>query len=356
MFCNAPFGSFKCKDNKFAICCNDDYLINNTNNNNYLNNKLRNNIINGNIKNTHCEKCALKNLYNDLDEHEKNIVKKNIINFCSGVNDYNIFFADITLGHICNNDCMICQKQKDLYDKKNSLSEENINFILKNKNNITRCILIGGESFLYIDEMKYWISQFPKLKFLSIVTNGSIYNKEFISYLDSLNININITFSIDGTKDNNSYMRKKSNYKNIFLNLKKMSKYKNINFGFNVTVSVLNCLDIYNIINDIKENVKEINRDFYLNLSKLIYPYYYSIECIDDSNIKNQIKEIINKSYKDFNSVNFKINNDIGNISDEYPGNSRDMIRMNIKIYDLFYKEKCYNFLNKSILEYIYKE
>lgn len=299
MYCNAPFGSIKLKDNKASICCNDNYIIN-TNNQWYSNDVLRKSILTNTIT-KNCKNCNLKDLYSNLSEFEEEIVKYNILQYCKKTYNYKIFFADITLGHICNNDCMICQKIKVNQDTKATLSQNNIEILLKNKDNITRCIFMGGESFLYTKEILYYIKQFKNLKFLSIVSNGSLYDHEFLEYLDKLHIDVNITISIDGNCKTNNLIRVKSNYNRIVNNIIRMSKFKNIKLGFNVTVSLLNCLDISSIISDIYSVCSKNNIISTLTLNKLIYPFYLCIDNIDDENIENILnRELIAiKKYND---------------------------------------------------------
>lgn len=351
MICNAPFCSFKCKDNKSAVCCNDDYIVND-NNEFYTNNKLRENILTNNYKGTHCEKCTLRFLYDNPDKFEKKIINDNILEFCNGTNNYKITFADITLGHNCNNDCIICQKFKDNFNCKYTVSKNNEKIIKENADNITRCILMGGESFLYINEMRYWIKQFSNLKFLSIVTNGSILDEKFIKELNNMNIDVNITFSIDGTKYTNSYMRKYSNYDNVMNNVKTMLMYNNINIGFNVTVSILNCLDIYRVLADINKYVPVMTKKIPVTVSKLIYPYYYSLDYVESEYIKNECLSQIQSAIECCEKLN--IHNDIGNIYNLKAENSKDMINIMLKYYDNKFKCSSKDYLHPETYNYIY--
>lgn len=106
----------------------------------------------------------------------------------------------IILGLNCNLKCKYCLNKKSKRNFiPNKISNQFINFLLNLKSEICEAVCFtGGESLLYLDNIKDIIQYIPKDINKRIITNGILIDKNFVDFVNSNNIEV--VLSHDGEK------------------------------------------------------------------------------------------------------------------------------------------------------------
>lgn len=167
----------------------------------------------------------------------------------------------------CNLRCEYCYESKN----KNSISIEVLNkiieFIKENKK-INIISLFGGETFLELDKIDYFINKLIKLKnetgrnfTINSNTNGTIYNEKLVRLLNKISDNFEFYYivSIDGNKKfHNSkrrYINGNNTYDDIIKNIKLLKKESPKTFiDFHCVIQLEMCKDFYSVAKDIVRN------------------------------------------------------------------------------------------------------
>lgn len=166
-------------------------------------------------------------------------------------------FFDIT--KFCNAECKYCFTNAEHYNSeivnKELNTDEIVNFLSELvKNKIYKVSIGGGEPFL--KDLVEIINRTDSKMKISITTNGSILNDEFIE-LFMKNKNIKMTISIDSLDNNKSNMiRKNIDINRVLTNIKKLCNYEEIRerLSIRTTISTINYKDIYDIIKFCEDN------------------------------------------------------------------------------------------------------
>lgn len=296
MFCRAPFIALSMTPNGNYVCC--------------MNVKIpieqhRIDIYNNNIPEV-CKECLIKKDFND--KKYDSLYQENMNNFnlkTGKIKNFKIGNLHIVNNWNCNCGCKICGT-RDFEGI--SIKEEEFNKI--NFNHLKYISLQGGEIFLYPNSLIKIIEKINNSSYLNIFTNGTIYNENILKKIKNRKNTI-ITVSLDGTNENQSYMRPNSSYKEIIKNINKMQQFFNnkIKIRINYTVSIFN---IYNIIDDLLQFKNDINYDFDLHINFVIQPFYYNIstlpiyiknDILNNISLDNIIKNNLNKNFKNLSKI-----------------------------------------------------
>lgn len=155
----------------------------------------------------------------------------------------------------CNSRCKMCNLWKKSPENELNLSEISELFSDSFFKSVKWINLTGGEPFLrddFEDIVEVIIDKFPKLKTISIATNGYLTNKiertikRVLNELDAETF-ISITISIDGLKETHDEIRGVLKaFDRAIMTLESLSKfdYKNFSAGAQITVSKLNASEL----------------------------------------------------------------------------------------------------------------
>lgn len=305
LYCRAPFSCLRVKENSFGICCVhheyskmpiDKYDTGALD-------EISNAILEGDIESlsTECKYCLARHKFDVPD----NVVFENICRFTDN-QKMKPYFLEIGLGNNCNNNCKYCDASvcKNVFVPKEDyihcghyrgkdivLSENVMNLIRENGDSIRILEFVGGEPFLYMDKIYEILDICKNIKELRIITNASIFNKEFFDLLKDRKIKASITASIDGTPRTQKYLRGLSSYENVIDNVKKMMDYSNVVVSVNTTVSLLNIYDIEEVIYNINERLNNPN----LCLLIVRYPTYYGLASVTNEEMLSSFRDIIGR-------------------------------------------------------------
>ena len=246
-----------------------------------------------------------------------NTTFKNVPN----INDDDIYFLELNLGNTCNLACRICHvsasskwrkyhkinephmtdEEIDEYARDfsraftddSSVWEELLQLIPK----VKQIDIYGGEPMLMKKQwelLKYCVDNgFAQNQHMSFNTNGTIISDEYVKILSSFK-NCRIGFSIDGVGDRFHYLRYPGNWDQVNNNIKswliKTSHLSEDTMRFELacTVSVLNVMYIFEIVDYVIENNIKLFMSFVYN------PVYLSI-----ANIPDNYKSIVIKTLED---------------------------------------------------------
>lgn len=252
--------------------------------------KLRKSFLKGE-KPKQCEFCWKQE---DLGYESRRIQNNNYNKFLNIDIDYNLELDypteyELILSNSCNLKCRSCNpvlstqwmKEERGYSKEDSeildlpkvdlsnvqVGNKESKFIKEISDwapHIRKIQTLGGEP-LYGNTWKYVINyliqnNYSKNITISIATNGTLYEEEFITSLCDNFSNVTIGLSIDGKGDVFEYLRKNGIWKDVDLNLKNyqtnFSTYTNYEHYFRFTVSWINAISIVDFDKYVKGNNK----------------------------------------------------------------------------------------------------
>lgn len=136
----------------------------------------------------------------------------------------------------CNMKCSYCYQEKESKVISFDAIDRLIEFIKENKF-ISRILLFGGEPYLEIDKMNYFLDKLIELKketnrtiYVGSISNGIIYNDKVKSFLEKVSNNFEFYYivSIDGNKETHDINRRtldnKPTYDIVMNTLKSIEK------------------------------------------------------------------------------------------------------------------------------------
>ena len=117
---------------------------------------------------------------------------------------YKIDTIFIMLGFACNFNCKYCLQYKNkTHEVITSFNEEIIDFIRYQAsiNEHIRINFYGGEPLLYIDTIRKIVSSLHNIENIhfSLITNGSLLDKDIIDFIFKFLLNFSFTLGISGT-------------------------------------------------------------------------------------------------------------------------------------------------------------
>ncbi|MGL4949235.1 MAG: radical SAM protein [Anaeroplasmataceae bacterium] len=248
-----------------------------------------------------CEKCNLREYYNEFDVNNgiQNIV--------------------IRMGNRCNLKCLMCNetyssKFGKLYES-NEYTEFYIDKIRENMSTLKVISLIGGEPFLYADIINRIVEIVKDTDIMiTMNTNCTIYEYDFIENLFLKIKNIDIMLSIDGYDSNSEIRVGSPDISKIIDNCKKIyshKKYITQKITVNTVVSTLNIATLSNEIDSLLAEIK--NEISYIRYSVLISPSIYSI--ITNADFVDELIKLIELMNDKYKNIEFNKSDLISRIS-----------------------------------------
>lgn len=164
--------------------------------------------------------------YDNNEELDERLIDTSIINITCGI------------GYKCNLNCEYCvlKEQKRVFDNINEveLVENIIHFIediYSRYKEIRVTITDGGEPFLFRSQIFELIKKIKNIDIqkkvkLTVVTNGTVFDKEILHILDD-NM-FGIVFSLDGHFDNNNLRKSKDKSNNYQISRKNYERFQKI--------------------------------------------------------------------------------------------------------------------------------
>lgn len=265
MNCKSYITEIEIYDKYIKQCCNSNFVFNINDINSLYD-----------FKKINCHKCSGK-IYNEYNEN-------------------NIERLAIFLHNYCNGKCLMC------FQKKEKKYITNYKKILKKFKNdllfLNTIIVLGGEIFLkpdiFIEFINYLKIEFPFIKELHIITNGSFYDEVIIKKLLLQFEKIIFNVSIDGTYETNIVQRG-LDYNIISNNIKKINSLSDrIIINISYTLTSINYKKIFEIF-DIYNDFKFVNKFF---IKPCLYPLNCSLFKLNEKELKvlnNNINFIKNK-------------------------------------------------------------
>ena len=199
-------------------------------------------------------------------------------------------FLDVQFGYLCNLSCTMCapslssnlqstrmkmvqitedEGQRQLYKRqlnifdnldwtKNDASYEKLKQLCSN---ITSIKLSGGEPFFnpkFKDFLKFLVTKETPIKFLHIVTNGTIYDPEIVELMNHI-ANVEFRFSLESTGREDQFIRWPTNWdEKISILYRYMDELKTSKYYANICLQSLNLFSFQNTIDYLKTLPHEI--------------------------------------------------------------------------------------------------
>lgn len=305
------------------------------------------------LKTNFCDSCEYKN---DLTDFENSI-------------DGLMVF--IMISDECNLSCRMCgpmqsskifDKQYQFFKKNNLMdivknvtggyfnndysfvtSENQFQWIINNVNKIKAVTITGGEP-LYTKRFYKLLDKFIQDGYsqdvtLKIYTNGTLFNKKTLSYLNQFK-KVYYTISIDGTYGIFDYIRYPFNFSKFekSLNYLMVNKKNETEINFLMTLNSMNIFDVNNFINwsSMYENVK-------INFNE-VWPNDRGIGLQTlPIQILNKLNDII-----DYRYINSIIDRSIVNNAQ-----NKNKLKKELELFDLVNETDYHTILNKNIIEWI---
>lgn len=113
---------------------------------------------------------------------------------------------NLHLGSKCNGNCKYCFRK---YNKQTfsdvKLTKEFAEYLRLNAVKYRRIVFVGGESLLYLAEIKQICNLVPKYVSKRIITNGKLLTKDIVDYCNDNNIDISISYDGETSAQNRGY-------------------------------------------------------------------------------------------------------------------------------------------------------
>lgn len=250
----------------------------------------------------------------------------------------------------CNLRCSYCFEQGI---KKETLKMTKLSELLTyidvwmNGETSLEVVFTGGEPLLNFELLKELTLKL-NLKYntlFSLISNGTLFNNKHILFFNKYNYSIQLT--LDGWRYNHNKQRSNNIIKDSYSFLLKMSSkilLTNINLTIRVNINKINRTDIYKIINDYKNNLKNNNFKIYFDF----------IDIDKKSNLylsSNEKLILLYKIYYLLSKANKKIP-----YSYVIGGNCQIRNRNSITINSNLYIYNCYSFVSEEKLGVSFNE
>ena len=178
-----------------------------------------------------------------------------------------VFELYIVFTRNCNLRCEYCYQSKSNKSISKYTIDKIIDFIIKHPK-VVYINLFGGEAFVEIDMIEYFIDMLIKVKkehnrnfIVYTNTNGTIYNNKFVNLINKITDNFEFRYvvSIDGNKKFHDSKRKtisgQPTYNLIINNIKKMRvNCPKAFIDFHTVIQKEMCEDFYSVAKEIVRN------------------------------------------------------------------------------------------------------
>lgn len=225
----------------------------------------RNNLLNGETPHPGCHRCW-KSEQIGVDSTRQQLLKKPYASDKIGIKMLDVFF-----GNVCNMACFMCSPE---WSSKHAEESFQLGFI-KNRVDIkdnTDTVLqtidslpdleqvsfIGGEFFLFKNNIKICDKIIEKNLEARIVTNASVLTDEFLKKLSEIKA-IEMQISIDAIEETYSLMRYPCTWDVLTSNYKKLKQLPNISLNFHVVTQVLNIQNLHATLDWANRELKPIS-------------------------------------------------------------------------------------------------
>ena len=364
MFCKAPFSSLCVTGDKFSVCCqhpflDDEYDFNSANFK-ALRNELTNFVDKPSSKFERCVKCAINHSYEEFSVNSDNHLD-NLFNLSPSneIADHKISFFHIVFGNKCVCACKTCNSLNSslyskLYDGINNLVSVTPNYrkvIIEQAENLNYVTVIGGETFLYKEELEFLLEHLKLGTKLHLYTNAMVFDKELITKLME-KFEVKLQISIDGYGKNLEYVRVGTKSDVVFENAKQIIQLP-MTSCIIYTTSVLNCFNMFDEISYIMETLNN-----HLIINVVVEPELYSVVHLPEY-LKDKIREQIKLVKEKF--VNTEKVSNINALEYVLDSKSKysEMEAKELLKKDILHKDKSADFdtldrLEKNIKEYLF--
>ncbi len=238
--------------------------------------------------------------------------------------------TDLRFSNLCNFKCRMCapiystswyDDAKVVYpghlsnmdNKSIKIGDNFVHKLDKHTNNLNWVYLAGGEPLIMDETFQYIRQLLPNASECEIVINTNLSNL-FYKSIDILELlsnfkNCHMVLSCDGYGEMGEYVRTGFSHEKFFNNVKTLktlseTKYHNISFSFNYTISIFNVFHIFDLIDFLKaENLYKDN----LMTQWVTYPYHLSVGN-SSTKFKEKVKAFIEENSKD---VTTKVKDDL---------------------------------------------
>ncbi|MDI3546996.1 MAG: hypothetical protein PWR10_648 [Halanaerobiales bacterium] len=193
---------------------------------------------------------------------------KNDLSIIFGIKEYPKV-VNFPITSLCNCRCKMCNVWKRENREEHMMTPEEIGEVFSNElfKEVVGVGLSGGEPFLrkdILDVIKFIINSTPKLKWISIISNGLLKNKilEVLPKIEELcrknNIDFSIMFSLDGIGEVHNKIRgNRFSFDNLNALLDALDN-RGFDYSLSTTIVKDNIHDLYNVLNYAKDRGKYI--------------------------------------------------------------------------------------------------
>ena len=284
------------------------------------------------------------------DHYNPKIIKEDVD--YENIENFDMRFIDLHWSNICNLKCVMCSPNASSLIAKaenvfiSPVKKENIEkinqMVIKNQTLIKEIYMSGGEPF-YIPYNHALLKQITN-KDVPIRINTNMHwkpNNKLFQILKTFN-NVQLTMSADALYDKFNYIRNGSNWDTFMKNLRFVKQNTNFDIRVNMIFSVINAIDICNLIKFFyfEEQIQDITINLLHSPKEIDSRNYPSNK---KEKIVNDIKELINTiSTKHINLIN-NLKNCINQIQldNEYEYNNclDSITKSHTKKWQLIFKE-----------------
>ena len=294
----------------------------------------------------------IEKMHKGLTPLLKTVIKENI-------NIKNLF---IELGIECNLDCKFCIKDDNTLFRKTGCKRWKVSNVKLDINQwkqivsqayklgCTAISFIGGEPFLYIDDIKE-IIKYAKLLGINnfvIYTNGTILNDDIVNFILKYSIDLKIQILSSNEINYEKICGIEGIYKKILNNLKTITA-KSVNYSLVFLINRLNENEVEDVISYYTSYTKNINIEY-------IYPKpnneFFSLKY--SNLIYNKKKQFIKPKLDEFSYLKDNHNCYGNQIAITCNGDVLPCIMSrNLSLGNLIHNEKLAHTLNNSNYEYL---
>lgn len=211
----------------------------------------RHNLLTGETPHPGCHRCW-KSEQIGLDSTRQQLLKKPYASDKMGIKLLDVFF-----GNACNMACFMCDPEWSSKHAEESYQlgfikqrvdvKDNTDIVLQTIDDLPeleQVSFIGGEFFLFKNNIKICNKIIEKNLSARIVTNASVLTNELLSKLSEIR-EIEMQISIDAIEDTYALMRYPCTWDVLINNYRRLKKLPNIALNFHVVTQVLNIQNLH---------------------------------------------------------------------------------------------------------------
>lgn len=287
-----------------------------------------------------CNKCYIeeaatghstRKYFNDLD-----VMDGVEMNLSDTIDDFKMYYWDVRFSNLCNFKCRMCgplsstkwYEDQDILDENFKGTLTSINdvdeFFDKNFHNlkhVKKIYFAGGEPLIqpehyrFLDKLiEYDITDIS----IYYQTNGSFFDygkHDLFWYLDHFR-HVQMSVSLDGSKDVTEYIRTGINWRKTMRNLRKYSeKRSNLELSINCSISAYNVLDVTSFFDAIHSNGLVHPNNIFFN--QVTFPDYLQPSVLPEEIKQKARDQILSSKWQKQYPAKFKMVTDLLDINNE---------------------------------------